>query len=280
MSLYLGPLGGLVQIHPLTEIEVSPERFGGTHTSITGRRTVDYFGSSDAYKLRWRHQTPSDMRFLHAIARRHIEGPLRLVLGGAYPNRLSRTAAALGYGGRDLRGVELTAGTGSPSPLYPEGAGLPGGSSLLWSGWTAASAVRLDSDNPTPVVPGETLTASVWVRSPAGDDVVFGVNHYGATGDLGTSTNNLAVTLVANTWTRLSITVTPTADVWALSPAVQVMTNLGASDLILACAQVEVGTSAGGWYFGGGSPSVSVDSVDLPSPYGHFTNPELTLLEV
>lgn len=279
MSLYLGPLGGLVQIHPLTEIEVETERIGGTHTSVTGRRTLDYLGSADSYTLKWLHQTPTEMRFLHAINRRHIAGPLRFVRGAAMPNRLSPSAASLAYGGRDMSGVELTTGVGAPSTLYPSSAGIPG-TALKWSGWSVSSAVRLDTGRPVPVSPGETLTASVWVLSPAGDSVVFGVNHYGAGGDLGTSTANLAVALVANTWTRLSITATPASTVWGLSPAVQVTTNLGTAELHLAAAQVEVGTSATEWYPGGGSPVVAVDKMPTPSPYGHFTDPELTLLEV
>lgn len=278
MPLYLGPLGGLVQIHPLTDIEIEPERFGGTHTAITGRRTVDYLGSADSFTLKWRHQTPAQMRFLQAIHRRHIVGPLRFVLGDLSPNRLSRSAASLAFGGRDMSGVELVTGYASPSTLYPSAAGTPG-VSLLWSGWTTA-AMNFDYDRPVPVAPGETLTFSVWVMSPAGDDVVFGVNHHGATGDLGTPTSNPAVTLAANTWTRLSITVSPGAATWGLSGALQIMTARGAAELYLAAAQIEVGSTAGEWHLGGGAPLVSVDSVTIASPYGHFSDPELTLLEV
>ncbi|MER7077917.1 hypothetical protein SAMN02982929_07240 [Saccharopolyspora kobensis] len=278
MPLYLGPLGGLVQIHPLTDIDIDPQRFGGTHTAITGRRTVDYLGSADSYTLRWRHRTPSEMRFLHAIHRRHIPGPLRLILGDLMPNRLSRSAASLGFGGRDMSGIELMTGFATPSTLYPSAAGVPG-LSLLWSGWTTA-AMSLDYNSPAPVFPGETVTASVWVMSPAGDDAVFGVNHHGATGDLNTPTANPVVTLAANTWTRLSITLTPGATTWGLSGALQLMTNRGAAELYMAAAQIEVGAVAGDWNPGGGAPVVAVDSMTLPSPYGHFTDPELTLLEV
>lgn len=278
MPLYLGPLGGLVQIHPLTDIEIDPQRFGGTHTAITGRRTVDYLGSADSYTLKWRHQTPSQMRFLHAIHRRHIVGPLRFILGDLVPNRLSRSAASLAYGGRDMSGIELVTGFASPSALYPTAAGTPG-VSLLWSGWTTA-AMNLDYTRPVPVFPGETLTASVWVMSPAGDDVVFGVNHHGATGDLGTPTSNPVVTLVANTWTRLSIPVTPGVTTWGLSGALQIMTNRGADELYMAAAQVELGATAGDWNPGGGAPLVAVDTMPFTSPYGHFSDPELTLLEV
>lgn len=279
MPLYLGPLGGLVQIHPLTDIGIDPQRFGGTHTAITGRRTVDYLGSADSYTLRWRHQTPSEMRFLHAIHRRHIPGPLRLVLGDVMPNRLSRSAASLAYGGRDLSGVELVSGFATPSALYPSSAGVPG-VSMLWSGWSLPAALSLDYGRPVPVFPGETLTASVWVMSPAGDDVVFGVNHHGATGDLGTPTANPVVTLAANTWTRLSITVSPGSTTWGLSVALQVMTNRGVAELYLAAAQVEAASTAGEWNPGGGAPVVAVDSMPMTSPYGHFTDPELSLLEV
>lgn len=279
MPLYLGPLGGLVQIHPLTDIEIDPQRFGGTHTAITGRRTVDYLGSADSYTLRWRHRAPSDMRFLHALHRRHITGPLRLILGGLMPNRLSRSAASLAYGGRDMHGVTLTGGFATPSTSYPSAAGTPG-TALLWTGWATTNAIRLDTGQPAPVFPGETLTASVWVMSPAGDDVVFGVNHYGAGGDLGTSTANAAVTLVANTWTRLSLTVTPGSTVWGLSPAVQINTKKGVAELHLAAAQVEAGSSAGDWNPGGGAPVVAVDSMPVTSPHGDYSNPELNLLEV
>lgn len=277
--MHLGPLGGLVEIHPLTGVSTPSKRTGGVHTSISGRRTVDYTGNLAEFTLEWKHRTPDEMVFLEAIHHRHIRGPLRFLMGSMKPNRLSRSAASLAYGGRDKHGVTLTAGTSKRSTLWPSAA-PPAGDSLVWSNWAVGDALQLDRNQPVPVLPGETVTASVYVRSAYADAVRLDLDHYGASGYSG-STAGTAVTLTANTWTRLTITATPTSDVWAVSPSITPTVKANtASDLTLAAAQAEATSTASAWTLGGGALVVAVDQLPTESLYAPFTDAKLTLLEI
>ncbi|MGW1679396.1 hypothetical protein [Saccharopolyspora sp. NPDC002376] len=278
MSLYLGPLGGLVKIRPPRQgVETPVRRYGGAHTAITGATTVDVTGHRARYAMKWRWLSQAEMEWFEAIHLRHIPGPLRLLLGYKR-NRLSRSAGSLGYGVRDMAGVTLTAGSASRSPLWPADA-PPAGAGLSWASWAVGDSVRLDRTYPVPVLPGETITASVYVRASAANAVRLDLDHYGATGYAGTTTGT-AVNLTANTWQRLTLTVTPAADVWAVSPAVTVTGQVTANDaLVIAAAQVEASATVSAWSLGGGAPAVSVDQMPTEAPRSGYTHTELTLVE-
>lgn len=278
MSLYLGPLGGMVKIRPpLQGVGTTVKRYGGSHQAITGATTVDITGYRARYPMKWRWLSQAEMEWFEAIHLRHIPGPLRLLLGYKR-NRLSRSAGSLGFGARDMAGVTLTAGSAGRSPLWPTDA-PPAGAGLSWSSWAVGNSVQLDRTYPVPVLAGETITASIYVRASAADAVRLDLDHYGATGYAGATTGT-AVTLTANTWQRLTLTVTPAADVWAVSPTVTVTGQVATNDtLVIAAAQVEAAAMASAWSLGGGAPAVSVDQMPTEAPRSGYTHPELILVE-
>ncbi len=280
MPLHLGPLGGLQPINPLTDIDTTSTRVGGIHTSLSGRRTVDYLGNRATYKMQWPHLTPDELAFLEALHHRHVPGPLRLVPGGLKRNRLSRDAASLRYNGASSSAVTATAGTGGASAPWPTEAPPPG-QSLSWTGWAAGNALRWDRDHPPPVLAGETVTATAYVRTPtAGDAVRLVLDYYSADG-WGGSQQGPVVTLDADTWTRLTVTTTPPAGTWAVGPAIVTDTRASTSaELLVAAAQVEAGDIASPWQQGGGAPLVAVDQMPTTSLYAPYTKPELTLVEL
>ncbi|WP_157405132.1 hypothetical protein [Actinopolyspora halophila] len=280
MPMFLGPLGGLQQITPLRDIDTDVSRVGGTHTALSGRRTVDYLGTTRTHTLAWKPLKPDELAFLEALQDRHIRGPLRLVWPAEQRrNRLSRSAASAGRGGWDLSRIEATGGSLSGASTWPADA-PPLGRGLTWSSAEAGHALRLDRSHPAPVLDGETVTASIYVRSATADEVLLGLNHWTESGYDGASTGS-TVTLTPDTWQRLTLTTTPGSGVWATSPAVQVMSTVNASTtLAVAATQLETGDTASAWQQGGGAPVVAVDTMPTTSPYSPYSTPELTLMEL
>lgn len=284
--MYLGPLGNLRKITPLTNIDLSPTRYGGVHTALSGRRTVDYLGARETYQLAWRMLPPAgELAWLEALYHRHVPGPLRLLIGPQRPNRLSRAVAALGYGGRDLAGIDVTDGVVAPSPLWPAEAD-PAGVSLSWRGWNSGDGMAFGPDEPVPVLPGETVTASVWVRSAAADQVRLRAALLTAPTTVGDTVTGAVTTLAPDTWTRLSVTTTPDVDapghtIVAVLPALEATARVAdTAELLVAAAQVEAGDTAGLWHLGGGAPLVAVDTLSTVSPWAPLTRPTMTLLEL
>jgi len=278
MALHLGPLGRLVTLRaPRPEIEIEQPRQGGTHVALSGARTVDYLGSRGKYAFAWRWISDGERDYLEALRDRHIAGPLRFVLDGWRRNRLSRSAASTGYGGRDLSGVTVTAGTIAPSRSWPDGVGLPG-LSLSWSGWGAGAAVRLDRAHPVPVLPGESLACSVWVRSPQPVTLRLVADHYTAEGYTDATTTP-DVTLTADTWQQLTATVAPDPGVWGVSLAIVPGATPKPAPLLIAAAQVEAAMFPTSWSPGGGAPVVMVDDLPVTAARAGYTHTTLTLLE-
>lgn len=280
MPLHLGPLGALHTMRgPRTDIAIEYPRQGGTHVALSGARTVDYLGSRGNFEFRWSHLPAADAEYLDAVRDRHVRGPLRFILDGWKRNRLSRSAASVGYGGREISAVTVTSGLFAPSAQWPTQA-PPVGLGLQWSGYTDGAVLRLDRDHPVPKLAGEALTCSVWVWSSHTDTVRLSADHYTATGYT-TATAGPSVTLVAGGWQRLTVTVPAAATAWALSPSLAATVRTSPdSQLVLAAAQVEAGASASAWSLGGGAPVCAVDEVPLTLPRSGYVDPELRLTEV
>ncbi|MGI8313341.1 hypothetical protein [Saccharopolyspora hattusasensis] len=277
MPMFLGPLGGLVEINPLYEFDMPSERFGGTHVSISGRRTVDVLGHRATFTLRWVKRDQDQMEFLEAIHHRLVPGPLRVVFPSQFRrNRLSRSAAAAGYGSRDTSGIVASGGalTG-PADWQPASAFPARG--LTWSSWTPGNETTFDAAAPAPVAAGEALTATLWVKSTAAPGVALVVRHVNAAGATVAETSSGTVTLTAGTWARLEVPVTPVAGAAGLVPALKAVS--GSGDITIGGAQVELG-AATQWTRGGGAPLVAVDQLNETALWSPYTNPELTLLEL
>ncbi|SFE54533.1 hypothetical protein SAMN04487819_11662 [Actinopolyspora alba] len=284
-TTYLGRLGGLRQIRPRTDISTKPTRIGGTHTALSGRRTVDYLGTQLTHTLALPRMRPDEYAFFQAIHERHVPGPLRLLWPADIGrNRLSRSSASMSRGGQDLSTLDATGGSLTGTGAWPSAA-PPVGRGVRWVNAGPGEAIRIDRGRPAPVLEGETVTASLYVRSTAEDEVQLGLNHYGDDGAgggyLGSPTLADPVTLTADTWTRLSVTTTPGVATWAVSPAVLLVSQpSGSSEITLAAAQVEAAASASDWTQGGGAPVVVVDEMPTTRPYVPYVTPELTLMEV
>lgn len=279
MPLFLGPLGRLHPMRvPRPDFEVDAPRKGGTHVALSGATTVDFLGSRRKFDFQWRWLNDSERDYLEALRDRHVRGPLRFVLPGWRANRLSRQAASLGYGGRDLHGVAVTAGTTRPADAWPADA-PPAGDALAWSGWPVGAALRLDREFPAPVLPGETVTASAYVQSTHAVTVRLVADLRTATGYTAAITGS-ELTLTPSAWSRLTVTVPATAGVMGLSPSlVPSATPAPTAVLTVAAAQVEPGATASAWSLGGGAPVVSVDALPVTAARRGHSHPELTLLE-
>lgn len=280
--MYLGPLGELRHIAPLAGVKQKTARFGGVHTSLTGRRTVDYLGSARQWELAFKPQPPTDdLAWLRALASRHVPGPLRLLLGETQPNRLSVSAASLGFGGDDMSEVEVSAGFTTPGSGWPAQA-WPAGVPLQWGGWNVGDTLSLDSGRPAPILPGETVTSYVWARAQHYHTVHIMVTHTTRTGTP-TNASGPDTTLVPDTWTRLAVSTTPDATVIGAYPSIVTDgVDAGAStpEVTLAAAQVEPGDTATDWTQGGGAPLVAVDERETTLIYSPLSQPSMTLLEL
>lgn len=278
MPMYLGPLGGLQEINPLMDFDVSRKRYGGTHVAIGGRKVVDVTGHrGEAWPLRWIKMGQDEMAFLDAIHERLVPGPLRLVFPPEFRrNRLSRSAAAAGFGGRYTAGITTVGGSLSgPADWHPDSVPAQG---IDWSGWTASDEIRFDHASLVPVVPGETLTSSLWVRASQAVDVNMIVQQVDGAGDIVANTS-VTVTLADGTWDRPEVTVTPAAGVIGLIPVMDVE-SVSAGVITIGGAQVELGSTATAWTRGGGAPVVAVDQMTETATWSPWTNAELTLTEL
>ncbi|MCA1195139.1 hypothetical protein [Saccharopolyspora sp. 6V] len=280
MPLYLGPLGRMRQLRaPRPDVEIDHPRQGGTHVALSGARTVDYLGSRGEYEFSWTWLDDAERDYLEALRDRHVRGPLRFVLPGWRTNRLSRQAASVGYGGRDLHGVTPTAGTTAPADAWPDDA-PPAGDALAWSGWAPGSALRLDRDHPAPVLPGEVVTASVYVQATHAITVRITADLRTATGYTA-AINGTATTLEPHAWSRLAVTVPTTAGVLGCSPAIVPTATPNPNAVVtVAAAQVEPGAAPSAWSLGGGAPVVAVDTMPITAARRGFSHPTLTLLEL
>ncbi|GAA2772753.1 hypothetical protein [Saccharopolyspora taberi] len=280
MPLYLGPLGRLRPMRaPRQDFEVEASRQGGMHVALSGAVTVDYLGSRRKFPFEWRWLSDVERDYLEALRDRHVRGPLRFVLPGWRSNRLSRAAASVGYGGRDTSAITVTAGNLAPAAVWPDDA-PPAGDALAWSLWPVSAALRLDRDHPAPILPDETVTASAYVQSTHAVTVRLVADLRTATGYTAAVTGT-DVVLTAGVWSRLTVTVPPTAGVIGLSPSiVPTATPNPNAVLTVAAAQVEAGTEATAWALGGGAPVCSVDSMPVTAARRGQSHPTLTLQEV
>jgi hypothetical protein len=211
---WLGPLGYLQEL-PLLPVDgssaASEELIGVLLTSLSGGATLDVFGLKRTWQLDWVCLTHADTAAVAAWFSGLTTAPLRLVDTRA-GNRLSRDAAAAGSYSRDVPAHIPLAGSGSvgfvsvtdyPSPF----AGLVDGG-VAWS-VPAATAATLVLDGTTllPLIPGEQITATVWLQGAGTAQV--GAQFYDVTG--ATAGTALATSTALGIWAPYSVTFTPSA---------------------------------------------------------------------
>lgn len=275
-----GPAGDLRPLTPELNVVGTVDRFGGTHTSISGGLTVDSLG----YRARYEFTLPSleadEYEQLEALYTRQIPGPLYLV-DPLRRNLLTREAASARPAGADRRGIYADAGglswvkvTDSPVARTQRAAS--------WSGAPAGSSLFFDYGRRFPLLPGEDLTSSVYVRPTETIVVDWYVQLYNDGSPVG-SLSPTEVTAPANVWTRVGATV-PASELAAYDEAHVALNYVsgGTSSMQIQIigAQAEFSSAATAPALGGGSVRVEIDKLDTKSPWYPERTVTLALLEV
>lgn len=275
---YLGPFGALRALpRPNAEIPGGPVRYGGNHQALSGARTVDVTGFRSDYSLEWSLLERADWEFLEALHLRHMPGPFGLLVPGRR-NRLTPQSSTLsesltGYG------VWTGAHTVAREWSYPAAAG-PG----VWSIQLVAPSgvnwqpVRFDPKRPAPVIPGETLTGSVWLKADHAQTVSLAIDRLDRFGNRVDNQDQWADAAVTTEWQRF--TITRTAEATAAGATFALLTNDPQPMVSVAAPQLESGDTATAFEQGGAALWVAVDQLTTTRQLLAYTDVSVSLLEV
>lgn len=207
---WMGPLGYLQEL-PLLPVggssDAAEELIGALLVSLSGTATLDIFALKRTWVLDWVCLTHEETQAVWAWFQGLTTAALRLIDPRA-GNRLTRDGAAGGCYSRDTRAHSVTAGTLALAAVtdYPTvflGV-LDAGTAWAVPGSTAGSLL-IDSTTKIPLIPGEQITATVWLKGTLGAQV--GVQFYDTAG--ATAGQTLAGSVTLGAWTAYSVTVTP-----------------------------------------------------------------------
>lgn len=273
---YLGPLGDLRPlIVPEPDLNIDEVRYGGVHQGLSGARTMDVTGHRAEYKFEFKHLERDEFVWLEALHTRFVPGPFHL-LNPLKRNRLTVQASRMLPIESKNSGVFLTA----PYTFvrdWPTEIPLPGRSCRV-AGWAGANAyLQFDQQKLVPLMPNETLTASVYLRSDLAHSGWLRVSWYDA--DRAFISNTDVPISLATEWQRHWSTFheAPSDAVGAMFTLV-----LGSANTAVYVAAPQLEADAPfptEWQIGGGAPVVLVDQ--LPTTSGRFPlrNASLNLLE-
>lgn len=209
---WLGPLGYQQQL-PLLPVkgttDASEELIGAVLTSLAGGLTLDVFSVKRTWQLDWVCLTQAETAAVAAWFLGLTDSPLRLVDPRA-GNWLTRDGSTGGSYSRTATAHTATAGILAYAAVsdYPAlFAGMVDGG-IAWSvpGSTAAT-LRIDAGLKVPLIPGQAVTITVWVKGTLGAQI--GVQFYNTAGAAGSTSLNSSVTLAG--WTAYTRTFTPTS---------------------------------------------------------------------
>src|SRR5690554_5633582 len=272
---YLGPAGQLQALScPETNIQMSKVRYGGVHRSISGAATVDVTGHKAEYQLAWNWVEESEVRALEAMHDRIVPGPFWLI-DPTRRNRLSTQATKLHYLALTYPGVRVSGGGLDYVKEWPTDAGL-GTRCLRWTDQPASDhQLVFDYGKWVPVIPGETLTGSVYVKG--GGSLTVRMAWTDSAGvDLGTDASSSYT--ATSSWTRY--TVSGTVPTGAALVRFEIARGSSAvDDIDIAAPQLEVGSQATDFQTGGGASLVHIDQLERTSPLYPYYNVSMTLLE-
>ncbi|MGH3780596.1 MAG: hypothetical protein ACRDRO_08175 [Pseudonocardiaceae bacterium] len=277
---WLGPLGYLQQL-PLLPLDgssdASEELIGVLLTSLSGGGTLDVFGLKRTWQLDWVCLTHAETTAVAAWFQGLTLAPLRLVDTRA-GNRLSRDAAAAGSFSRDIPAHTLLAGSGSvsfvPVADYPapfQGV-VDGGVAWVVPAATVAS-LFLDGLARIPLIPGEQITATVWLQGAG--NVQVGAQFYDTNGT-GNGTA-LAGSVTLGTWAAYSVTFTPTT---AQVSAALIVVAASGSDRTVSVGPALWHPSNTDWVPGVGCPQVLATARKTAYPGLSNQDTGVTLREV
>lgn len=270
----LGPPGDLRElVTPETNMTISEVRYGGVHQGLNGARTMDVTGVKTDIVLVFEYLEESDYRWLQALHTRHIPGPHRLI-NPLRKNRLSIHGASCNPSPSKRPGVSLSAGSWDWVNEWPTAAG-PGYRSVLWTDRIADARAYFDEGRGSSVTPASPVTGSVYLKGPSSFTANLRFDWYDRYGVFisFSTTENASIT---TSWQRFSITRTPPAGAYLgeLSVGATPTTNIQ-----IAAAQWEEGSTMTAWDQGGGEMEVLIDQMPATSPRFPLMNSSVTLLE-
>ncbi|SES49059.1 hypothetical protein [Actinokineospora terrae] len=273
MGFHLGPLGALRAL-PSPSLGGGPDatatRLGGVHRSLGGRVTVDQVAVKRTWSLTWPYLDPDTHAYLDALHLGLVDGPLWLI-DGERRNRLAPRVAATGSATRTTAGFSPTAGTLLWTPTVPVSP-VPLAGGLDWTPPPVGGSLAGD---PVPLVTGEPVTASAWVR--AGVTTRVRLEFYDTTDTQIGHVDSPPST--PGTDQRLSVSVIASAAA-AARVALLVEANPSGAHVLTTAWQLDAAPTTTPWAPGGGAAEVAVDALSAAYPVPGSWATTLTLLEV
>lgn len=283
----LGPLGALRELpSPMHAdgVEAEHDLVGETHASLYGGRTRDYLGTRRTWVFAWPWARHAPHAWLRTLARGMVRRPLRLIMP-AEPNRLPTDVSA---GGSETRTADAYYASGSSTAFSTtntppqELAGLVDGR-IAWTVATGSGTARLDHGEAehlrVPLIEGETVTASIYVRGDSGS-VRAVLTPYDADGAALADVEGTSITL-DGTWQRATVGHIPASG--EASAVVGLLANQdpdATRTIDTTGWQLDASDAATEWELGGACPQVLVDITgDTARPHRRY-DLELTLREV
>ena len=278
---YLGPLGDLRPlVCPEPNVRMPVVRYGGVHQGLSGARVMDVTGHRQEFEFVFEYLDQDEYVWLEALHARLVPGAYYL-LNPLKRNRLTLQASNMIVAQFSKNGVRVPTGASwGRRTLYPTAQiGMSGYSVFVWHWTDSQPRVTFDRGRPIPVLPNETVTASVYLNPSVPDETPvtlqldwFDVNGDSLTPTVGASFNP------SSGWNRY---VLPNAA--PPSGAVSCRFSIGLIDpdqaVYIAAPQVEAGPQATAWEMGGAALEVLPDQLETESPRFPLRNATLTLLE-
>lgn len=278
---YIGWLGEMrALLTPEVGMDTTETRYGGTHQSLTGKRTIDITGYRTEYDLNWSYLTETEYEWLRALYIGHISQSQYIV--NPLKKNLMSQQASIGkpFGADDLgiysSGLTVITGYANDFPTGP----VPAAARCfnLISTSATNNFIRFDgSSKLIPLIPGQDVTYSVYVRCETGtipfNWAIDCFTKYGVQ----TTTPSLAQTATTS-WQRITYTLTPSGDQAGTRMAF-VFPTAGTKNLHIAAPQIEYASSVTDWELGGGSSKIIIDQLGTSSPRFPLTDVSATILE-
>lgn len=272
---FLGPAGFLRPlVCPEINIDVTTERYGGVFQALSGARSMDVTGHRRKYSMEFKWMDQEEYAWLNALHLRQLPGPFRL-LDPLQKNRLSVESSLAKWGGGMSQGATLTAGVMTQVWDWPSAVSPGFGLSSKWTNRSGTATLRFDTKHKTTVIAGESITASIYLKTNVGFTPNFVVDWWDRTVQIGSTSVLGAVTTTS--WQRFTITATVPAN--ATRAVVALYTTNTTAELYVAAPQFEASASATDWEIGGAAPVVFVDQMPAVSPRFPLRNATVTLLE-
>lgn len=273
---YLGPLGDMRPlVVPEPGIQINQVRYGGIHQGLSGARSLDITGYRTEYGFTFKHLDQEEFLWLEALHYRLVPGPFYL-LDPLKTNRLTAQSSRLDLTNYNNSGIDLT-GPYEVSRDWPSDIRIPGRSKKL-TNWGSSQVITFDPTKPIPLLEGETLTGSLYIRGDAAySNVRLRITWY--TQDLVKISDSDIQLGTSSEWTRIWYTYhdQPTN---ARAASLSLVLGSYATPVYIAAPMLEAGvTWPSPWEMGGGAPIVIMDQIPAESGRFPLRNVSLNLLE-